>query len=116
MILLAALALSDARLYEAADSLGTPRAPQVHDDHAARRASYGLISAAMVVFTMAVSEFGVPKVIGGNYNVLAIDVYKQVIGQQNFQIGAVVGPDPAAAGGRRVRHRLPGAAAGSRRC
>ena len=32
-----------------------------------------------------------PKVIGGNYNVLAIDIYKQVIGQQNFQIGAVVG-------------------------
>ena len=45
----------------------------------------------MVVFTMAVSEFGVPKVIGGNYSVLAIDIYKQVIGQQNFQIGAVVG-------------------------
>ena len=45
----------------------------------------------MVVFTMAVSEFGVPKVIGGNYSVLAIDIYKQVIGQQNFQMGAVVG-------------------------
>jgi iron(III) transport system permease protein len=45
----------------------------------------------MVVFTMAVSEFGVPKVIGANYSVLAIDIYKQVIGQQNFQIGAVVG-------------------------
>ena len=54
-------------------------------------AKYGLISAAMVVFTMAVSEFGVPKVIGGNYPVLAIDIYKQVIGQQNFQMGAVVG-------------------------
>jgi iron(III) transport system permease protein len=33
----------------------------------------------------------VPKVIGGNYPVLAIDIYKQVIGQQNFQLGAVVG-------------------------
>jgi iron(III) transport system permease protein len=30
-------------------------------------------------------------VIGGNYNVLATDVYKQVIGQQNFSMGAVVG-------------------------
>ena len=29
--------------------------------------------------------------IGANYRVLAIDIYKQVIGQQNFQIGAVVG-------------------------
>ncbi len=90
MILLASLALADARLYEAADALGTS---------AWRRfwtvtlpgARYGLISATMVVFTMAVSEFGVPKVIGGNYNVLAIDIYKQVVGQQNFQMGAVVG-------------------------
>ena len=54
-------------------------------------AKYGLISASMVVFTMAVSEFGVPKVIGGNTNVLAVDIYKQVIGQQNFSMGAVVG-------------------------
>ena len=35
-------------------------------------------------------HFGIPKVIGGNYNVLAVDVYKQVIGQQNFEMGAVV--------------------------
>src|SRR5258706_13397287 len=39
---------------------------------------------------MAVSEFGVPKVIGGTAAVLAVDIYKQVIGQQHFQIGAVV--------------------------
>jgi iron(III) transport system permease protein len=30
-------------------------------------------------------------VIGGNYSVLAIDIYKQVVGQQNFSMGAVVG-------------------------
>ncbi|MBL4907010.1 MAG: ABC transporter permease subunit, partial [Sneathiella sp.] len=34
--------------------------------------------------------FGIPKVIGGQYNVLATDIYKQVIGQQNFEMGAVV--------------------------
>jgi iron(III) transport system permease protein len=34
--------------------------------------------------------FGVPKVVGGQYNVLPTDIYKQVIGQQNFT-GAVVG-------------------------
>ena len=90
MILLAALALSDARLYEAADSLGTSEWRKFMTI-TLPGARYGLISAAMVVFTMAVSEFGVPKVIGGNTTVLAIDVYKQVIGQQNFQIGAVVG-------------------------
>ncbi len=51
---------------------------------------YGLISAAFVVFTLAFTDFGAPKVIGGGYDVLATDVYKQVIGQQNFEMGAVV--------------------------
>ncbi|MDQ6618751.1 MAG: putative 2-aminoethylphosphonate ABC transporter permease subunit [Pseudomonadota bacterium] len=90
MILLASLSLADARLYEAADALGTRRWRRFMTV-TLPGARYGLISAAMVVFTMAVSEFGVPKVIGGNYNVLAIDIYKQVVGQQNFQMGAVVG-------------------------
>jgi iron(III) transport system permease protein len=90
MILLAALALSDARLYEAADSMATPGWRKFWTI-TLPGARYGLISAAMVVFTMAVSEFGVPKVIGGNTSVLAIDIYKQVIGQQNFSMGAVVG-------------------------
>ncbi len=45
----------------------------------------------MVVFTLVITDFGVAKVIGGNFNVLATDVYKQVIGQQNFSMGAVVG-------------------------
>src|SRR5437763_9016936 len=90
MILLASLSLADARLYDAADALGTPGWRRFWTV-TLPGARYGLISAAMVVFTMAVSEFGVPKVIGGNYNVLAIDIYKQVVGQQNFQMGAVVG-------------------------
>src|SRR5262249_51491166 len=52
---------------------------------------YGLISATFVVFTLVITDFGVPKVIGGQFNVLATDIYKQVIGQQNFRMGAVVG-------------------------
>ena len=53
--------------------------------------SYGLICAAFVVFTLVVTDFGIAKVIGGQFNVLATDAYKQVIGQQNFEMGAVVG-------------------------
>ena len=37
-----------------------------------------------------ITDFGIPKVIGGNFNVLATDVFKLVIGQQDFQKGAVV--------------------------
>ena len=90
MILLAALSISDARLYEAADSMGAT-AFRKFATITLPGAKYGLISASLVIFTMAVSEFGVPKVIGGNTSVLAVDIYKQVIGQQNFSMGAVVG-------------------------
>ena len=38
-----------------------------------------------------ITDFGIAKVIGGQFNVLATDIYKQVIGQQNFGMGAVVG-------------------------
>jgi ABC-type spermidine/putrescine transport system permease subunit II len=43
-----------------------------------------------VTFTLVITDFGLPKVIGGQFNVLAVDIYKQVIGQQNFEMGAVV--------------------------
>ena len=53
-------------------------------------ARYGLLSASFVVFTLAITDFGAPKVIGGNYDVLATDIYNQVIGQQNFEMGATI--------------------------
>ncbi len=90
MILVTALATADARLYEAADALGASKI-RVFLTVTLPGAKYGLISAALVVFTMVMTDFGIAKVIGGNFNVLATDVYKQVIGQQNFSMGAVVG-------------------------
>jgi iron(III) transport system permease protein len=89
MILVTALALTDARLYEAADALGTTAARKFWTI-TVPGAKYGLISAAMVVFTYAISDFGIPKVIGGNFNMLATDIFKLVIGQQDFPKGAVV--------------------------
>ncbi|EDP64647.1 short chain dehydrogenase [alpha proteobacterium BAL199] len=89
IIIATALAISDSRLHEAAVSLKasvwrrfwTVTIPS---------ARYGLISAGFVVFTLVITDFGLPKVIGGQYDVLAVDIYKQVIGQQNFEMGAVV--------------------------
>jgi iron(III) transport system permease protein len=89
MIVLTALLLSDGRLYEAAESLRTPTWRKFFTI-TLPGAKYGLVSAAMVVFSYTVSDFGIPKVIGGNFNVLALDIFKQVIGQQNFNKGAVV--------------------------
>ena len=89
MILVTALSLSDARLYEAADAMGTT-AMRKFFTITLPGAKYGLISAALVTFTLVMTDFGIPKVIGGNFNVLATDVFKLVIGQQDFSKGAVV--------------------------
>ena len=89
MILVTALRAADARLYEAADSMGTSAARKFFTI-TLPGAKYGLISASLVVFTLVITDFGIPKVIGGSFNVLATDVFKLVIGQQDFQRGAVV--------------------------
>lgn len=89
MIIIAALAMADGRLYEVAASLGTSRLRRFFTI-TLPGAKYGLISTALVVFTWTVNDFGVPMIIGGNFNVLSVDVYKLVIGQQNFNKGAVV--------------------------
>jgi len=89
LIITTALAISDARLYEAAASLKTSRW-RTFWTVTVPGARYGLISASFVVFNLVITDFGLPKVIGGQFNMLAVDIYKQVIGQQNFEMGAVV--------------------------
>lgn len=89
LILTTALSAADGRLYEAATALcASPW--RVFWTVTLPGARYGLISAMFVVFTLVFTDFGTPKVIGGQYNVLATDIYKQVIGQQNFEMGAVI--------------------------
>lgn len=90
LILHASLATTDARLFEAAQTMGAPAWRQfVSVTLPASR--YGLMMALVVVFVLVITDFGVPKVVGGQAQVLATDIYKQVIGQQNFEMGAVVG-------------------------
>ncbi len=89
LILMAALAATDARLYDAARTLGagpvktfvTVTLPGI---------KYGLVSACFVVFTLAITDFGAPKAIGGKFSVMATEIYNQVSGQQNFTMGATV--------------------------
>src|SRR5882672_12431864 len=89
LILAAALGATDARLYDAARTLGagpvktflTVTLPGV---------KYGLVSACFVVFTLAITDFGAPKAIGGKFSVMATEIYNQVSGQQNFTMGATV--------------------------
>lgn len=90
LILTVALSTADARLYEAAEVLRASRG-RIMRSVTLPGARFGLVSAAVVVFTLVITDFGIPKVIGGDFNVLATDVYKQVVGLQNFNMGAVVG-------------------------
>jgi iron(III) transport system permease protein len=89
LILSIALRMTDARLYEASDAMGASSVRKFFSI-TLPGIKYGLISAVFVCFILAFTDFGAPKVVGGNYNILATDIYKQVIGQQNFVMGAVV--------------------------
>lgn len=89
IILSTALSLADQRHYEAAMSLRASRL-KIFWTITLPGVRYGLISAIFVVFIATFTDFGVPKTIGGSFNVLPVDIYKQVIGQQNFEMGAVV--------------------------
>jgi iron(III) transport system permease protein len=89
LLLSAAMMLSDARLFEAAACLkASPLRTFLTVTLPSTR--YGLVSTGIFVFISVLTDFGIPKVIGGNYNVLATDIYKEVVGQQNFEMGAVV--------------------------
>lgn len=90
IILSVALATADARLYEAAEALKAGRS-RIFATVTLPGARFGIVSAAVVTFTAVVTDFGIPKVIGGQFPVLATDVYKQVVGLQDFNMGAVVG-------------------------
>lgn len=90
LILSAALAVADARLYESAQVLGASAA-RIFRDITLSSTKYGLLSATFVVFTIVITDFGNPMVIGGDYNVLATEIYNQVSGQANFRMGAVIG-------------------------
>lgn len=90
LILSIGLEVVDYRLYEAAETLGTSKIRQFFTV-TIPNVKYALLSSCIVCFSMSFTDFGAPKVVGGNYNVLATDVFKQVVGQQNMTMGAVVG-------------------------
>ncbi|MCC0685028.1 putative 2-aminoethylphosphonate ABC transporter permease subunit [Clostridioides sp. ZZV14-6345] len=89
LILSVALSMADYRLYEAADSLGSSEFKKFCKI-TIPGIKYSLVSSFFVSFILAFTDFGVAKIVGGNYNVLATDIYKQVVGQFNIPMGATV--------------------------
>lgn len=90
LILQAALRNMDARYYDAAEVMGASSTRQFFD-LTLPNCKFGLLSAGFVVFVITITDFGNAAVIGGNYRVLATEIYSQVSGQMNFGMGSVVG-------------------------
>ncbi|EBO9655725.1 putative 2-aminoethylphosphonate ABC transporter permease subunit [Salmonella enterica subsp. enterica] len=90
MILLSAMRLSDARLYDAAHSMGASNL-KIFLTVTWPAMRYGVFAASCLVFTQTITNFGIPVIIGGDYPVLAVEAYKSVVGQQQFSYGALIG-------------------------
>jgi iron(III) transport system permease protein len=89
LVLLISLKTIDAQLIESAKVLGA--SPwRIFYTVILPNTRYGVIMSLTIVFILVLTDFSVAKVLGGSANVLATDIYKQVIGQQNFAMGAVV--------------------------
>lgn len=80
----------DGSPYEAAQVLGIPKWRQF----TAIMLPYlrkPLISVVFSIFTMIITDYGVPVMVGGKYTTIATVMYQEVIGQLDFGKGAVYG-------------------------
>lgn len=76
--------------YEAAEVLGIPKARQL----SAITAPYlrkPMISVLFATFTMIITDYGVPLMVGGQYQTLPVVMYQEVIGLLDFGKGSVIG-------------------------
>ncbi len=89
VILYTTLSAVDTRLDEAAQSLGASSL-KVFWKVTVPSAKYGLVSAAALTFNLTITDFGNPVVIGGDYNVLATEIYSQVTNLFRFDLGATI--------------------------
>lgn len=84
------LKYEDSSPYEAAKVLGIPKLAQIRDI-TIPYLKRPLISAVFAVFTLIITDYGVPMMIGGKTVTLAVLMYQEVLGQLDFGKGSVVG-------------------------
>jgi len=84
------LKYEDQAPYEAADVLGIPKIRQF----TAITYPYirkPMISVIFAVFTMIVTDYGVPLSVGGKFQTLPVILYEQAVGQLDYATGSVIG-------------------------
>ena len=79
----------DTSLEEAAENLGAGALTTLGRVTLAL-ARPGLASAALIVFILCLTDFGNPILVGGRYNVLATEIYAQVVGMNDFAAAATM--------------------------
>ena len=77
----------DYRLVQAARSLGASEA-RCFFTILLPHCRLGLINALLIAFVLTVTDLGVPKLLGGNYPMLATEIYNQAIGNQDWSAAA----------------------------
>lgn len=80
----------DASVYEAADVLGIPKARQIFSI-TLPYLKKPLISVAFATFTLIVTDYGVPLMLGGRCTTLPVLMYEEVVGLLNFDTGVAIG-------------------------
>lgn len=84
------LKYQDSSPYEAAEVLGIPKG-RVLTAITLPFLVKPLISAVFTVFTLVVTDYGTPLMIGGKTTTLAVMMYQEVLGQLNFSKGSIIG-------------------------
>ena len=79
----------DSSLEEAAENLGAGMVTTLRRVTLAL-ARPGLASACLIVFILCMTDFGNPILVGGRYNVLATEIYAQIVGMNDFSAAAVM--------------------------
>ena len=90
LMLLDVIKFEDSTPYEAADVLGLSK----FDKFKSITLPYlrkPLISVFFATFTMIITDYGVPLMVGGKYNTLPVMMYQDVIGMLDFGKGSVIG-------------------------
>lgn len=84
------LKYEDQTPYEAADILGIPK----HKQFTAITLPYlrkPLISIVFTIFTMIITDYGIPLSVGGKVKTLPVLLYENAVGQLNYSTGALIG-------------------------
>ena len=90
LMLYDALRYEDCTVYDAADVMGVPKASQFLRITLPFLAK-PLVSAMFASFTLIITDYGVPIMVGGKCTTLSVLMYQEVIGRLNFDAGIAIG-------------------------